>query len=114
VGGDPGEGSGEAGEEPFEDPGHGGFTHPAQAERGEGDAELGGGDDTVEGLDPPERQPSFAVAIAGHLFEAGFPGGHNGKLGRHEKRVREDQSEDDCESKTDGRRRFGGRHIPEG
>ena len=112
--GDPGECCRQAGEQPLEDSRDGGLADPAEPEGGEGDPQLCRRDDAIEGLDAPERQPSFAIAVAGHLFQPALPGGNDGKLGRHEEGVREDQSEDNGESKTDRGRRNRGRHIPEG
>ena len=107
VRGDLGEDGRQSGERTFEHVRDRGFADPAQPERREGDPQLGRGNHPVEGLDRPERQHSFAIAVARHLLEPGFPGRDEGEFGRHEERVGGDQSEDDDEPEADG-------HIPEG
>ena len=77
------------------------LADPAEPERGEGDAELGGGDVAVERLYRATRQPSFAVPCPRHLVEPGAPRADQGELRRHEEGVRQHQDDDRRETEAD-------------
>ena len=70
------------------------LADPAEAQRGERDPELRGGDVAVERLYGASCQPSFAIPRAGELVEPRAPRADQGELGRHEEGVREDQDDD--------------------
>jgi hypothetical protein len=70
------------------------LADPAQPQRGQGDAQLGGGDVAVERLYRTARQPSFAVSRTRHLVQPGPPRSYQGEFGRDEKGVREDENDD--------------------
>ena len=70
------------------------LADPAEAQRGERDAELGGGDVAVERLYRAAGQPSFAIPRPGHLVQPGAPRADQGELGRHEEGVGEHQDDD--------------------
>ena len=72
-------------------------------EGGQRDAELGSGDVAVERLYGTAGQPSFAVAGAGHLVEAGLSRSHQREFGRHEEGV--GQHQDDDRAKAEENRR---------
>ena len=89
---------GQRGRQPAEaaldQPGERRLADPAEAQRGEGDAELGGGDVAVERLYRAAGQPSFAIPGPGHLVQPGAPSADQCELGRHEEGVREHQDDD--------------------
>ena len=82
------------------------LADPAQAQRGERDAELGGGDVAAERLYRAAREPSFAIPRPRQLIQPGAPRADQGELGRHEEGVREHQDDDRGKTETD--RRGGG------
>ena len=79
------------------------LADPAEAQGGEGDAELGGRDVAVERLNGRPGQPSFAVAGLGHLIEPGLPRADQRELRRHEEGVGEHQHDDGGEAQEDRR-----------
>jgi hypothetical protein len=73
------------------------FAHPAQAQAGQGDAELGGGEITVEVFRDPQGKPEppILLPLLPHGLKLGFPDLDEGEFGRDEKRVGRDQQNDD-------------------
>ena len=74
------------------------LADPAEAQGGEGDAELGGRDVAVERLYGTTGQPSFAVPGLGQLVEAGLPRADQRELRRHEEGVGQHQHDDRAEA----------------
>ena len=91
----------------LDDVGQGRFAHPAQAQGGQGDPELGGRDVPVERLNRAAGKPSFAVAGPAHLVQPRAARAHQGELRRDEERVGEHEEQDGEQS---GRDRLVGFH----
>jgi hypothetical protein len=104
VRGDLGQGRRKPGESALDETRQRRLADPAEAEGGQGDTELGGGDVAVERLYRAAREPSFAIPRPGQLVEPGAPRPDQGKLGRHEEGVREDENDDRGETEADRRR----------
>ena len=89
------------GEAALDQPGERRLADPAEAQRGERDAELGGGDVAVERLYRAAGQPSFAIPRPGHLVQPGPPRADQRELRRHEEGVGEHQDDDRGEAEAD-------------
>ena len=109
-----GQRGGQSAEQPLQQECQARLADPAESQGGEGDPQLGGGDVPVEGLDDPEGQRSFAVALPGALLQPGFAGANEGELGCDEIAVGQDQGEDGGNAPGNRRRRCGGIHNGEG
>jgi hypothetical protein len=86
--------------------GHGGLADPAQAQGGQGDAQLGGGDVGVQVVDEAQQAHGLAAAFGGQGGDARAPDAHEGELRGHEKAVGQNQDEDQeqvCERAEHGR-----------
>jgi hypothetical protein len=113
--GDDGEGDGERegvqhrlGDAPlegdFQQVRDGGFAQPAERERGERDAELGGGNVGVQVVNQAQEPLGSLVARARQRRNAGAAHTDQRKFGRDEKAVSEDEEEDKKDVK-------GGDHV---
>ena len=100
VGGDGRQRGRQPAEAALDQPGQRRLADPAEAQRGERDAELGGGDVAVERLYRAAGQPSFAIPRPGHLVQPRAPSADQRELGRHEEGVREHQDDDRDQSET--------------
>ena len=105
VGRNGGDRAGEPAEAVLNQPGERRLADPAETQRSERYPQLSRGDVPVERLYRAARQPSFAISRLRHLVQASLPGPHQGKLGRHEEGVRQDQNHDGHEAQ-ENRRRF--------
>ena len=92
--------AGQPAEAALDQPGQRRLADPAEAQRGERDAELGGGDVAVERLYGAAGEPSFAVPGPGHLVQPRAPGADQRELGRDEEGVGEHQDDDRDQSET--------------
>ena len=77
------------------------FANPAEAEGGERDAELTGGEEGVEPRDDPQHGRGQRMALRRQLLDPGTPHSHQGKLGGNEKAVGKDQQDDGQQSAGD-------------
>ena len=69
------------------------LADPAQRQRSDRDAELGGGDVAIDFLEGSLDDPCTTVALGDHLVEFAAASSHQGKLGGNEKPVDGDESE---------------------
>ena len=79
---------------------HGIFGDVAEENRGDGDAELRGGELAVQVLEGLLHRSRLAVAAPDHGFDPGAARGYQGELRGDEKRVRRDQDDHSEEAET--------------
>jgi hypothetical protein len=86
------------------------FTQEAEGERGDGDAELAGGEVGVQAGDDPFGCLRAAGFILGGGFHLAGPDLDDGELGRHEKGVEQQEQDDtaEVEENLPAGRKFGG------
>jgi hypothetical protein len=75
------------------------LAEPAQAQAGERDAELAGGEVPVDVLDLPAREHGVAAPLLGELLEPRRPRAGQGELGGDEEAVQQHQEE--CRDELD-------------
>ena len=80
-------------EQRLQERGHGRLAHPAQAERGHGDAELTGGKIGLEVVEHAQRQARGGAPLLGPAFHAEAADAHQSELGGDEERVRRQQQD---------------------
>ena len=85
---------------PHEDLMDGFFAGPTEAKGGNGDADLGDGEESLRVLEEAERGFGAGVTIVGELFQAGFAGAEEGCLGGREEGVRRDDQANEQEPVT--------------
>ena len=78
----------------LDEAGERGLADPAESQRGEGDAELGGRDVSVERLNRPARQPSFGIPSRASSSSRVRRAPDERELGRDEEGVGKDQDDD--------------------
>jgi len=85
--------------EPKQNIGHGGFTDPAEGERGKRHAKLNGGQKLIDTLLELEGCDGARTAMRDQLLDAGLTNADEGKLGRDKETGSQDEEGDQNDAK---------------